>query len=202
MQTPLSIAPELDKLKHWTVTDYLRMGDLGIIPADERTELIAGQVVVMAAKGTPHVLALRLLARRLDGLVDQVSTETLPYFVSTQDPIQLDQFSQPEPDLAIVQGTIWDYCDRHPSGAEVALVVEVADSTLQHDCNVKDKLYAQAGIADYWVLDLKQRCFHIFRQPTPRGYASHLILTPPNQIAPLAFPEQLLALAEFLPPVE
>ena len=78
-------------------------------------------------------------------------------FLSTQDPIQLDDFSEPEPDLAIIRGTILDYVDHHPRPDQVYLVVEVADSTLKKDCEVKDKVYAQAGIADYWVLDVKNR---------------------------------------------
>lgn len=171
------------------------MSELGILDPTERTELLAGQILCMAAKGTPHVLALRLLSTALDArLANQ------PFFVSTQDPIQLDDFSEPEPDLAIVQGTVLDYADHHPRPSEIALIVEVADSTLRQDCEIKDKLYAQAGITDYWVLDLKNRQLHIFRNPTPTGYTSHLILTEPNQITPLAFPNITLTLTDMLPP--
>ena len=79
--------------------------------------------------------------------------------------------------------------------------MEVADSTLKQDCEVKDKLYAQAGIADYWVLDLKNRQLHIFRHPTSTGYTHHLILTEPNQVSPLAFPALILNLTDMLPPL-
>ncbi len=171
------------------------MSELGILKPDERTELIAGQILYMAAKGTPHVLALRLLSTALDTLL-----ANQPFFVSTQDPIQLDDFSEPEPDLAIVGGTALEYADHHPRPSDIALIVEVADSTLRPDCEVKDKLYAQAGIVDYWVLDLKNRQLHIFRNPTPTGYTSHLILTEPNQITPLAFPNLTLTLTDLLPP--
>jgi Uma2 family endonuclease len=191
-----SLSLEPNTLKRWTVQDYHRMSELGILDPTERTELIAGQILCMAAKGTPHVLALRLLSTTLDALlVNQ------PFFVSTQDPIQLDDFSEPEPDLAIVQGTVLDYADHHPRPSEIALIVEVADSTLRQDCEIKDKLYAQAGITDYWVLDLKNRQLHIFRNPTPTGYTSHLILTEPNQITPLAFPHITLTLIDMLPPI-
>jgi Uma2 family endonuclease len=100
--------------------------------------------------------------------------------VRTQDPIRLDNFSEPEPDLAVVRGTELDYADRHPRPEDLCLVVEVADSTLKQDCEIKDKLYAQAKIADYWVVDLKNRQLHVFRDPTPTGYTSHLILTEPH----------------------
>jgi Uma2 family endonuclease len=191
----LTFTPEPTTLKRWTVEDYHRMSELGMIHADERTELIAGQVLFMAAKGTPHVMALRLLAIALDAFLAD-----LPFFVSTQDPIQLDDFSEPEPDCAIVRGTILDYVDRHPCPSDIALVVEVADSTLKYDTEVKDKLYAQSGITDYWVLDLKNRQLHVFRNPTPTGYTSHLILTEPNQITPIAFPNITLNLTDILPP--
>ena len=171
------------------------MSEMGILTPDERTELINGQVVLMAAKGTPHVTSLALLANVLR---EQLGHTNL---VRTQDPIQLDDFSEPEPDLVIVRGEILDYADRHPRPAEVHLVVEVADSTLKQDCEVKDKLYAYANIAEYWVVDLKHRQLHVFRNPTPTGYTSHLILTEPNQIAPLAFPDVMISLSLILPPV-
>jgi Uma2 family endonuclease len=171
------------------------MSESGILDPSERTELLAGQITLMVAKGTPHVLSLRLLSRLLDELL-----AAQPVFVSTQDPIHLDDFSEPEPDLALVQGTVLDYAEQHPRADQVYLIVEVSDSTLKQDCEVKDKLYAQAGIADYWVLDLKNRQLHIFRNPTPTGYTSHLILSEPNQVSPLAFPELMLTLTAILPP--
>ncbi len=196
--TVLNILPDLEttRLKRWTVNDYHRMGELGILDSSERTELLSGQIVLMTAKGTPHVTALRLLATTLDTLLTNE-----PALVSTQDPIQLDNFSEPEPDLAVVQGEILDYADQHPRPEQVYLVVEVADSTLKQDCGLKARLYAQAGIADYWVLDLNNRQLHIFREPTPTGYTRHLILTEPNQASPLAFPQLSLDLTAILPPV-
>jgi Uma2 family endonuclease len=182
-------------LKLWTVENYHRMGEFWVIRPDERTELIGGQVLLMPPRGAPHVGALLLLVLALNAqLVNQ------PFFVSTQDPIQLDDFSEPEPDCAIVRDTTLDYGDRHPDSTDIALVVEVADSTLKYDVEVKDKLYAQSGITDYWVVDLKNRQLHVFRNPTATGYTSHLILTEPNQITPIAFPQITLALTDILPP--
>ena len=193
----LSLTVEPAAVKYWTVSDYHRMSEMGILDSDERTELINGQIVLMAAKGTPHVLTLRLLSRALDKLLtDQ------PFFVSTQDPIQLSDWSEPEPDLVIARGTILDYADCHPRPADIELVVEVADSTLKQDCEIKDKLYAQAGIADYWVVNLKNRQLHVFRNPMPTGYTSHLILTEPNEITSLTFPTLALSLTAILPPAK
>lgn len=186
---------ETTRLKRWTVDDYHRMDELGILDASERTELLSGQITLMAAKGTPHVTSLHLLANAVRAQLDETA------LVRTQDPIQLDNFSEPEPDLAVVQGEILDYADQHPRPEQVYLVVEVADSTLKQDCGLKARLYAQAGIADYWVLDLNNRQLHIFREPTPTGYTRHLILTEPNQASPLAFPQLSLDLTAILPPV-
>jgi Uma2 family endonuclease len=189
------LALEPTRLKRLTVHDYRRMSELGILNPDERTELIAGQIVLMVAKGTPHVTSLHLLA---NALRDQLGHAAL---VRTQDPIQLDDYSEPEPDLVIVRGTVPEYAAHHPRPSEIYLIVEVADSTLKQDCEIKDKLYAQAGIDDYWVIDLKNRQLHIFRNPSPTGYTSHLILTEPNQLSPLAFPDLALSLSAILPPI-
>jgi Uma2 family endonuclease len=182
--------------KYWTVQEYYRMSDLGILDPNERTELIDGQIIVMTAKGTSHVMTLRLLANVLENALRDRSV-----FVSTQDPIRLDNFSEPEPDLTIVKGTILDYVEHHPVPEDIYLVVEVADSTLKQDCEVKDKLYARSSIAEYWVVDIKNRQVQIFRHPTATGYTSQLILTEVHSVSPLAFPELAISIASILPPI-
>jgi Uma2 family endonuclease len=184
-----------EQLKSWTVQDYHRMGEVGILDPTERTELIAGQIILMVAKGTPHVIALQLLAREFLG---QLGDNTL---IRTQDPIHLNDSSEPEPDLVIVQGEILDYVDRHPQPSDIHLLVEVADTTLNYDCQTKAKIYAQAGILDYWVIDIKNRQVHIFRDPTSIGYASHLILAESQIVSSLAFPTIVLPITSLLPPL-
>lgn len=182
-------------LKQWTVPDYHRLSALGLLAAHERTELLAGHITLMTAKGTLHVLTLRLLSQELDALLAEQ-----PVFVSTQDPIQLDNWSEPEPDLAIIRGTPLEYAAQHPRPDQVDLIVEVADTTLKQDCEIKAQIYAQAGITDYWVLAPQPRQLHIFRDPTPTGYTRHLILTEPNPVSPLAFPQLIIDLTAILPP--
>jgi Uma2 family endonuclease len=191
-QAVITLEPK--NLKRWTVQDYHRISEMGILIGD-RTELIDGQITIMAAKGTPHVTSLHLLANALRDRLGDLA------LVRTQDPIHLDDFSEPEPDLAIVQGTILDYVEQHPRPEQIYLVVEVADSTLKQDSQIKDKLYAKAGIADYWVLAPQKRQLLIFRKPTSTGYTEHLILTEPNQASPLAFPDFAIALTSILPPI-
>jgi Uma2 family endonuclease len=183
-------------LKLWTVQDYHQMSELGLLDPAERTELIDGQIVLMVAKGNPHILTVRLLTRALEAALSD-----RPVLVSIQEPIHLSDRSEPEPDLAIVQGNMFDYAERHPRPAEIHWIIEVADSTLRYDCQVKDKLYAQANISDYWVIDLKNRQVHIFRDPMPTGYASHLIVAESQTVSPLAFPEIAIPITTILPPI-
>ncbi|MEM9946849.1 MAG: Uma2 family endonuclease [Cyanobacteria bacterium P01_D01_bin.36] len=195
LDLPSQILLDSETLKRWTVEEYHRLSKLGLLDSNERTELIAGQITVMAAKGVPHVTALRFLAIQLDNFL-----HNKPFFVSTQDPIRLSDLSEPEPDLVIAQGDASAYIDHHPEPKEICLVVEVADTTLKKDCEIKDKLYAKSNISEYWVVDLKHRSLHIFRQPTAQGYSSHLILSETNEISPEAFPELSLDIASMLPP--
>ena len=188
------------QLKSWTVKEYRRLSELGILESAERTELIAGQIILMVAKGTPHVVTLQLLSSHLAEQLgaEQLSRSTL---IRTQDPIHLDNSSEPEPDLVIVNGGILDYVDRHPQPADIHLVVEVADFTLKYDCEVKNQLYAQANIPEYWVVDVKNRQVHIFRDPTPTGYTSQLIVSEPQSVSTLAFAGIVLSIAAILPPL-
>ena len=183
-------------LKKWSIEDYHRLSEFGLLGLHERTELISGQITIMAAKGVPHVNAVRLLALQLDSFL-----RDRDFFAIAQDPIQLGDLSEPEPDLVIVRGDVFTYVDRHPRQKDIVLIVEVADSTLKYDCEVKEKLYAQENLEEYWVVDLKNRQVHIFQQPTPEGYNSHLILKENNSISPLAFPELTVEIASILPPI-
>jgi Uma2 family endonuclease len=184
----------IHNLKSWTAQDYHRMSELGILDPNERTELIDGQITLMVAKGNPHILTVRLLTRTME-----TSLSDRPILVSIQEPIQLNNSSEPEPDLAIVQGNMFDYADRHPQPTEIHLIIEVADSTLKYDCQVKDKHYAKANIPDYWVVDLKNRQVHVFRNPTPTGYASQLILAESQTVSPLDFPDVIIPIGSILP---
>jgi Uma2 family endonuclease len=181
-------------LKLWTVEEYHRLSESGFLAADGHTELIVGQIISMAAKGTLHVTTLRRLAHTLD---EQLGDRAL---IIMQDPLHLDKFSEPEPDLALVRGTIDDYSHSHPQPPDIYLIVEVADTTLKQDCEGKAQLYAQAGILDYWVVDVKNRQLHIFRSPASAGYTSHLILQEPHQFSPLAFPDIVINLGDILIP--
>ena len=179
-------------LKRWTVEEYHRLSESGFLAAEERTELISGQIIAMASQGASHVTSVCLLGEQLR---DQLGKAVV---IRTQQPIYLDDSSEPEPDIALVRGSIKDYSQSHPQPPDIYLIVEVADTTLKQDCEGKAQLYAQAGILDYWVVDVKNRQLHIFRSPTSAGYTSHLILQEPHQVSPLAFPDIVITLGDIL----
>jgi Uma2 family endonuclease len=182
-------------LRLWTVEDYHRMADTGILDDSERVELLEGKIIRMSAKGTAHRSAVgrtyKLLEKRLGNQA----------WISIQDPIKLNERSEPEPDVAIVQIDSLDYADHHPTPSEVYLIIEVADSSLKFDCETKGKAYAQAGITDYWVLDIVKRQLYVFRQPNEEDYQSKVILAENGIISPLQFPDLQIGVLEILPPI-
>lgn len=180
----------------WTVDEYYRMAEVGILQPDERVELVAGQLITkMSPQGTPHATAIRLTRRLLD---DCLGEQVL---IQTQLPIRLNNHSEPEPDVAVVMPDELRYADHHPMPSEIYFLIEVADTTLKGDCNLKAREYAKSEIADYWVLDVNNRQLHVFREPTQNGYQSEVILEGNGMISPLQFPDLIIAISEMLPPV-
>lgn len=178
-----------------SVVEYHRMGEVGILSPDEKVELLAGQIVKKQVKGTRHTSTNKRLEKYLENaLVDRV-------LVRTQDPIRLDNYSEPEPDIAVVVPDPLFYAEHHPTPAEVYLIIEISDTTLRQDCEFKAQLYAQAGINDYWVLDLSNRRLYVFRLPSREGYQVQQVLIDGEMISPLAFPAFNLPVSDLLPPV-
>lgn len=178
-----------------SVQDYHHMIEAGIFGPEERIELITGQLMPMAAKGAPHRAAVTR-ARRL--LEQHLGARVL---VCVQDSVQLDDYSEPEPDIAVVKPEPLDYEERHPTVADTFLILEVSDWTLAYDLDNKALAYARSGVKDYWVLDIKGRRLHVFRQPSPSGYQNQVILTEDANIAPLTFPDCILTVKELLRPL-
>jgi Uma2 family endonuclease len=183
-------------LRLWTVAEYHRMAELGLLEPEEKVELVAGQIIrKMAPQRTGHAVTITLIYRLFNNLLGDRG------LVRTQLPVTLSERSEPEPDLVLVMGGELRYLDHHPRPEEIYLVIEVADTTLKIDCGIKAQSYAQAGIADYWVLDLKNRQLRVFREPGQTSYQNLLTLSPVEQISPLQFPEISLTVAELLPPL-
>lgn len=181
-------------LRLWTVEEYHQMAKAGIFHPEERVELIAGQIIRMSAKGTAYTAAVRRTAKVLRNLLENQAE------IYTQDPIQLGDFSEPEPDVAVVRLDPLDYADHHPTPSEIYLIIEVADSSFKYDRETKAKVYAKSGIADYWVLDVIDRKLHVFREPTQEGYHSEVIFSEEASVSPLQFPDVAITLQDMLPP--
>jgi Uma2 family endonuclease len=167
-----------------TLDEYHQMGS--IFPM-ARIELIEGGLFDMAPIGIPHVWAVGQLTRLLTlRLANQA-------FIFCQSPLSLPD-SEPEPDLMVAKTA--DYRHRLPEPADVLLLIEVADSSIRYDRNRKLPLYARYGIPEVWLIDLNARVVEVYRQPAGDSYQ---VVTTPNELTPLAFPELTLALEDFLP---
>jgi Uma2 family endonuclease len=172
------------RLLLWTKDEYYKMAEIGFFDG-KRVELIGGKVLEMTPMLSGHATATMLVAEALREVF------YARHFLRVQLPLSVSEISDPEPDVAVVEGAIRDYRDAHPTTA--ALVVEVADSSLDYDLTDKASLYASAGVADYWVVNLPQRRLEVLRSPIPDAsqpfgysYASRRIFTENEQVQPLA----------------
>lgn len=181
-------------LRKWTVKEYHKLGEMGFFHPEERVELIAGNIIKMSAKGTARASATRRTATLLHNLLENQAT------VYDKSPIALDDSSEPEPDIAVVIIDPFDYATHHPTPSEIYLIIEVADSSLAYDREVKAQIYARSGIADYWVLNVNERQLHVFREPAAGGYQSEVIIGESASISPLQFPAVNIAILAMLPP--
>jgi Uma2 family endonuclease len=184
--------------RRWSVGEYDRLAEQGLF-AGQRVELINGEIISMPAQKGSHVVAMELAETELE------TAFGAGYWIRTQAPLNLGRRSMPEPDLAVVPGNPRDYSDRdNPTSA--LLVVEVSDSTLAFDRGRKASVYARAGIADYWIVNLIDRRLEVRRLPirdtkqqSGFRYSDVAIYSPNDGIAPLAAPSGLVRVAALLP---
>lgn len=186
------------RTRRWTRLEYERLAETGFFRPGEPIELIGGDLLVAEPQGEPHAVAVGLAEDALHAAFGP------GWVVREEKPIALDDDSEPEPDLAVVPGTHRDYLAGHP--ARPVLVVEVADTSLASDREHKGSLYARAGIADYWIVNLVDRALEVYREPLPDApapfgwrYTSVDTLRPPASVSPLVMPGARLAVADLLP---
>ncbi|XFA73859.1 Uma2 family endonuclease [Thermosynechococcaceae cyanobacterium Okahandja] len=181
----------------FTVQDYHRLGTLGFLGEDDHIELIRGELIHMAAKGTAHETCLTRLLRALLPILGDRAT------LRCQSPITIAFDGEPEPDVAIVKNREDDYETAHPTATDTLLVIEVADSSLEYDRTVKLSLYAEAAIPHYWLFNGVDRILEAYSEPAQItreqfGYLSRHIVTPSGAIA-LPVGEGVLSLAQIFP---
>ncbi len=153
-------------VRRLTVSDYRRMADVGILGARERLELIQGLIVAKPAIGSPHMATVNALNRLLFKAIGDRG------IISIQNPVQLDDYSEPEPDVAVLAPRTDFYRSAIPRAGDVFLLIEVSDTSLEFDRDVKLPLYARNGIAEYWIADIAANEIEICRAPLGDTYAS------------------------------
>jgi len=185
-------------LRLWTREEYLKMAEAGVFRPSERVELIGGRIVAMSPQNSPHFTAIRLVEEALRTIFGA------GYDVRVQGPLDLSPSSQPEPDIAVVRGTVRDYASAHPTTA--LLVVEVSESSLAFDRGEKASLYANASIPEYWVVNLPDSRLEVYRDPIPMpgqlygyGYRSCVRYLATDTVTPLAAPQGAIKVADLLP---
>lgn len=155
--------------KHFTIAEYHRLTEIGFFNEDDKFELIHGEIVTTTPKGVAHETCLRKLLRELNKILgDRVTLQC-------QSPILLPDDSEPEPDFTLVKNREDDYLSGHPTPPDILLVIEIADSSVSYDQEIKLPLYAQAGISGYWIFNLRSDCLECYSQPyqTMKGHFSY-----------------------------
>jgi len=148
--------------RRFTAEEYHKMGEAGILGEDDRVELIEGEVVEMAPIGSRHAMCVIRLNRLLVSLVGDEA------FVSPQNPVSLDPRQEPQPDLAVLRAR--DYKDSLPGPEDVLFLIEVSDTTLRYDQEIKLPLYARSGILEVWIMDLAGGAIKRHNEPSGDGY--------------------------------
>jgi len=176
-----AVVPTRHKLD---VDDYYRMADAGILRDGDRVELIDGELIDMAPIGQGHAAIVNGLTR---ALVIACGDKAI---VSPQNPVRLNRLNEPQPDFAVFRPRADFYATgERPNPSDVLLLVEVADSSLRFDRTIKLPLYARAGIAEFWIVDLKRRVLDAYRRPAGSEYAEMTTHRPGDQLALAIAPE-------------
>jgi Uma2 family endonuclease len=182
---PLSAGP---RPLRWTCAEFHRFGDMGVFEG-RRAMLIDGVILEQGPMNPPHAITLELTEAAIRTAFEA------GWRIRNQSPLILGLETDPEPDLAVIAGTPRG-SSGHPTTAD--LVIEVADSSLDFDTKDKRVLYARAGIADYWVVDINGRRLLVYRTPQAGDYASQQTVGPADSVAPLAVPAALVRVADLL----
>ena len=171
--------------------EYNRAVEAGAFKPNAKLELIDGDLNAMTPEGVGHAIGIDLVADCLRRVFGR------GFYVRIQHPLAADDYSEPEPDVAVVKGAIRDYDKGHPTSA--VLIVEVSNESLRYDRTVKQRLYARCGIPDYWILALPEAHLEIYRNPVGDRYHSVTNHTADDKVAPLSRPDVQIVVGDLLP---
>lgn len=191
-QTKLKSDMELS-IHRFTVDEYHRLIETGILHEDDNVELIEGRIVDMTPIGTKHTACVDYLNNFLIGKLQRRA------IVRVQGPINLSsKQSEPEPDIAILKWRDDFYRDKHPSPEDILLIIEAADTSLEYDKFTKTQLYAKSGIQEVWLINLLENTIEVYRSPSIDGYKIISRLSPAETASPLSFPDIVIRAGELL----
>ena len=178
--------------KRFTTAEYEQIAAAGIFGEDERFELLEGEIVAKSPLGPQHSATVTRLTELFYGLGNPSIT------IRVQDPIRLGDYSVPQPDVAIVNRRGDRYAGGHPEPEDILLLIEVSESSLAYDRDVKLPLYARAGIAEVWLVALLPQVVEVYRAPNDNGYGEKRTLRRGDTLAPLHLPGAKLAIEPIL----
>lgn len=176
----------------FSVQDYYRMAETGVLRPDARVELLEGEIVEMSPIGPFH----GSVTKHLNALFSEAARGR--WITSVQDPVRIAPHSEPEPDIALLRPAADYYRKRHPEPEEVFLIVEVADSSFDTDEQTKLPIYGRAGIPEVWIVNLNDLTIEVHREPHFTGYGARIVLREGDTAAPLAFPDAAVDVGELL----
>lgn len=178
--------------RRFTVDEYHRMVEAGVLHEHDRVELLDGQVVVLTPIGSRHAAAVDRLTHLFSALVGNDA------IVRVQNPIVLGQYWEPQPDVCLLRPRDDFYASAHPRERDVLLAIEVADTSDSDDRERKLPAYARAGIAEAWLVDLEHDTLEVHQDPGPEGYSAVRVLRRGDTLAPFAFPTAGCAVEQVL----
>lgn len=176
----------------FSVQDYYRMAETGVLRPAARVELLEGRIIDMSPIGPLHGGIVKRLSRHF-----HLKAQSR-WIVAVQDPLRLADDSEPEPDVMLLKPSPDDYTRRHPRPEDVYLLIEVSDSTLEYDREEKLPAYGRAGVAEVWLVNTQDEVIEVYREPHFTGYAVKTLVPLGEQARPAAFPDAVVDVAALL----
>lgn len=191
--SPMSKSFDIRPMKYrFSVENYNRLGETNIIHEDERVELIEGEIVTMTPIGDYHAGTVDYLtyvfAKKLGDRA----------IVRVQNPVHLDRYSEPQPDIVLLKPKDSFYRDGHPQPDDIYLIIEVTAGSADYDRDVKVSLYAKNGVREFWIVDLEKRIVETYREPSNGEYRNRKTYNPGDSLASESFPELRMSVSEIL----
>ena len=178
--------------RRFTVEEYHDLVRAGVLSEDDRVELLAGEIVQMSPISSRHAGCVDWLTMKFSQQLGDKAR------IRVQNPVRLGPYSEPEPDVALLKPRDDFYTRSHPEPSDVLLIIEVSETSLEVDRDVKLPLYAEAGIPEVWLIDLQTKNVNVYRTPDGRRYSETEEYTATQTLSPRAFPDIRITLTEFL----